>query len=731
MEMRKKPKTSGEALSRRRLLAGISAVGGGLALGFAIPFAATSATAPSSPAPGREIESAEITAWIVIHPDNTVVIRVANSEMGQGAMTGLAMLVAEELECDWSTVRTELVAPAENLRRRELWGDLSTGASRSIAFSQLALRQAGAMAREMLIGAAAARWNVPAAECLARLSAVTHEASERTVTFGAVAADAARIAPPADIRLKKPGEWKLAGKPTRRLDVRDKITGQPIYAIDVRLPGMLYAAIVQCPIYGGRLKSADESAIARMPGVRRLVRMPDAVAVVADSWWRAKRAVEALPVAWDDCGHATVSSASIAAFVREGLAAEQARVGRADGDAVAALARAARRVEAEYTVPFLAHATMEPQNCTAHVRPDAVEIWAPTQDSATALATAAFAAGVPNEKVVVHRTMLGGGFGRRGATQDYVRHAVLIAKEVDAPVKLVWTREEDLRHDFYRPFGMARLVGGLDADGMPLALTIRLAGPSFVATVVPEFGASFVDRSYLSGLLEEIAYDVPNYLLDYVVRPTPVPVGVWRAINYTQNFFYLESFVDEMAHAAGADPYLYRRRLLRNSPKKLAVLDAAAAKADWATPPPAGISRGIAVSEACGSYCAQVIEVSVRHGIVRVHRVVAALDCGHVVNPLSIEMQVQGAVIYALTAALNGEITVKDGAAEQENFDTYEMLRIADAPPVETVIVPSGGFWGGVGEPPVPPVAPALCNAIFAATGKRIRVLPVKNNDLG
>jgi isoquinoline 1-oxidoreductase subunit beta len=417
--------------------------------------------------------------------------------------------------------------------------------------------------------------------------------------------------------------------------------------------------------------------------------------------------------------------------VREGLAAEQARVGRADGDAVAALARAARRVEAEYTVPFLAHATMEPQNCTAHVRPDAVEIWAPTQDSATALATAAFAAGVPNEKVVVHRTMLGGGFGRRGATQDYVRHAVLIAKEVDAPVKLVWTREEDLRHDFYRPFGMARLVGGLDADGMPLALTIRLAGPSFVATVVPEFGASFVDRSYLSGLLEEIAYDVPNYLLDYVVRPTPVPVGVWRAINYTQNFFYLESFVDEMAHAAGADPYLYRRRLLRNSPKKLAVLDAAAAKADWATPPPAGISRGIAVSEACGSYCAQVIEVSVRHGIVRVHRVVAALDCGHVVNPLSIEMQVQGAVIYALTAALNGEITVKDGAAEQENFDTYEMLRIADAPPVETVIVPSGGFWGGVGEPPVPPVAPALCNAIFAATGKRIRVLPVKNNDLG
>jgi isoquinoline 1-oxidoreductase subunit beta len=730
--MKKEPKTSGEALSRRCLLAGISAVGGGLAFGFAMPFAPASGPTASSPAAAarKEGENVEVTAWIVIHPDNTVVIRIANSEMGQGALTGLAMLVAEELECDWPTVRTEFVAPEENLRRRELWGDLSTGASRSIGFSQLALRQAGATAREMLIAAAAARWNVPAAECVAQASAITHEPSERTVTFGAVAADAAKIAPPENIRLKKPSEWKLAGKPTRRLDVRDKITGQPIYGIDVRLPGMLYAAVKQCPVYGGRLKSADESAIARMPGVRRVVGLPDAVAVIADSWWRAKCAVEALPAAWDDCGNAGLSSDSIAAFVREGLTAEEARLGRADGDAAAALARAARRVEAEYTVPFLAHATMEPQNCTAHVRPDAVEIWAPTQNSAAALANAAFAAGVPNEKVVVHRTMLGGGFGRRGTTQDYIGQAVLIAKEVDAPVKLVWTREEDMRHDFYRPFGMARLVAGLDADGMPLALTMRLAGPSFVATVVPDFGANFIDRSYLSGLLEEMAYDLPNYLVEYVVRPTPVPIGVWRAINYTQNFFYMESFIDEMAHAAGADPYLYRRRLLRNSPKNLAVLDAAAAKADWATTPPPGIFRGIAVSEACGSYCAQVVEVSVRRGILQVHRVVVALDCGHVVNPLSIEMQVQGCIVYALTAALNGEITIKDGGAEQENFDTHEMLRIGDVPHVETVIVPSGGFWGGVGEPPVPPLAPALCNAIFAATGKRIRTLPVKNHDL-
>ena len=729
--MRKELKTPGAALSRRSLLAGMSAVGGGLALGFAIPLEAAAASAPSPAAPaGHDSERLEITAWILIQPDNTVTIRIANSEMGQGALTGLAMLVAEELECDWATVRTAFVRPEENLRRRELWGDLSTGASRSIGFNQLALRQAGAVAREMLIGAAAARWNVPATECIAKASTITHEPSERTVTFGAVAADAAKITPPADIRLKEPGEWKLAGKPTRRLDVRDKITGHTTYAIDVRLPGMLYAAIVQCPIYGGRLKSADESAIARMPGVRKLVRMPDAVAVVADSWWRAKRAVEALPVAWDDCGHATLSSASIAAFVREGLVAKEAQVGRADGDAAAALARAARRVEAEYTVPFLPHATMEPQNCTAHVRPDVVEVWAPTQDSTTALATAAFAAGVPNEKVVVHRTMLGGGFGRRGVIQDFVRQAVLIAKEVDAPVKLVWTREEDVQHDFYRPFGMARLVAGLDTDGMPLALTIRLAGPSFVATMMPQVGINFVDRSYLSGLIEEMAYEVPNYLLDYVIRPTPVPIGVWRAINYTQNAFYKESFIDEMAHAAGADPYLYRRRLLRNSPKNLAVLDAAAAKAGWGTPPPAGIYRGIAVMEVVGSYCAQVVEVSVERGSVRVHRVVAALDCGHVVNPLSIEMQVQGCVVYALTAALNGEITIDGGVAEQSNFHDCEMLRIADVPHVETVIVPSGGFWGGVGEPPVPPLAPALCNAIFAATGKRVRDLPVKNFDL-
>jgi isoquinoline 1-oxidoreductase beta subunit len=712
--------TSGEALSRRSFLVGVSAAGGGLALALAVPFEPTLSPAAE--------EAPEVTAWLVINADNSVVIRVARAEMGQGVQTGLAMLVAEELECDWAKVSTEFVSAEENLRRDRVWGDMSTGASRSIASSQLYLRRAGATAREMLIAAAALRWNVPAAECVARVSAITHQPSGRSVSFGGVAEDAARVTPPKNVALKDPCDWKLAGTPRRRLDVIEKVTAQSTYAIDMRLPGMLYAAIAHCPVFGGTPKSIDENAIAKMRGVHRVVRLSNAVAVVADSWWRAKRALEVLPIVWDDRGNGDLSSDKIAAMVHAGLDADESQVGRADGDVAAGLARAVRRVEADYTVPFLAHATMEPQTCTAHVKDGRVEVWAPTQDGMTALVTAAAAAGVTNDKVTVHGTMLGGGFGRRGAIQEFIRQAVLIAKEVGAPVKLVWSREEDMKHDYYRPFGMARMAAGLDADGMPVAWKVRLTGPSFVAALVP--GVNFVDRSFLSGLGDEMAYDVPNYLVDYVVQRTPVPLGVWRAINYTQNSFYKESFIDEMAHAAAIDPYLYRRRLLRDSPKNLAVLDAAAKKAGWFTPLPPGIFRGTAVAEACGSYCAQVAEVSVARGDVRVHRVVSAIDCGHVVNPLSVEMQTQGAVVFALTAALSGEITIKDGGVEQGNFDDYEMLRMADAPNVETVIVPSGGFWGGVGEPPVPPVAPALCNAIFAATGHRIRSLPIKNYDL-
>jgi isoquinoline 1-oxidoreductase subunit beta len=722
--------TATDGLSRRSFLISAAAIGGGMALGFALPLGA---------GPARAADGApEINAWIVIRPDDTVVIRVAHSEMGQGSFTALPMLVAEELECDWRKVVPERAPPAENLRRNRVWGDMSTNASRAITGSQEHLRRAGATAREMLIAAAAARWNVAASECRAAGSRITHLPSGRVATFGEVAEAAAGVAPPQRVRLKDPKDWKLIGTPQKRFEVTDKITGAPIYGIDVRLPNMLYAAIRQCPVFQGTLRAVDDAAIAGMKGVRHVVRLPDAVAVVAESWWQAKRALAALPVTWDEGEFGTVSSDMLRESLRQGLATPNPGIGRQDGDVTAGLARAAKLIEAEYTVPFLAHATLEPQNCTAqvtrdvtrHVTGDRVEVWAPTQDGETALATAADAAGVPHGNVIVHTTMLGGGFGRRGTIQDFVRQAVLIAKGIDAPVKLVWTREEDTGHDFYRPMAMARLTAGLDAAGMPTAWKIRIAGQSILASVIPEMSAG-TDRNFLQALLEDMPYEIPNYLVDLAMVSTHVPVGVWRSVNHSQNAFFKESFVDEMAHAGGHDPYLFRRRLLARKPRHLAVLDAAARQAGWDTAPPRDVFRGIALNEACDSICAHVVEVSLRgRGALRVDRVVVALDCGFVVNPQSVEHQIQGGVVFALTAALYGEITVKDGRVEQSNFHDYPMLRMADMPLVETVLVPSGEIWGGVGEPPVPPLAPALCNAIFAATGRRVRSLPLKEHDL-
>jgi isoquinoline 1-oxidoreductase beta subunit len=724
--------TSADRLSRRSFLISAAASGGSLVLGFDLPDGGE----PARAAPGAP----EVNAWIVIAPDDTVVIRVSRSEMGQGTFTALPMLVAEELECDWGKVKPEFALPAENLRRRRVWGDMSTNASRSVSASQLTLRQAGATAREMLIAAAAARWDVPADECRAANSIVTHLPSGRTVRFGEVAAAAAAIRPPAHVKLKEPKDWKLIGTPQKRFDVLDKITAAPVYGIDVRLPGMLYAAIRQCPVFKGRLQSVDETRLAGMKGVRRIVRLADAVAVVAESWWQAQQAVAALPVTWASGGNERISSDTIEAALREGLARPDG-IGRRDGDVAAALAGSARRINAEYRIPFLAHATMEPQNCTALVGADRVEVWVPTQDAETALATAADAAGLPRSKVVVHRTMVGGGFGRRGAIQDFVRQAVLIAKEVGVPVKLLWSREEDIGRAFYRPMALARLAGGLDAGGRPTAWHVRVAGLSILASVVPEM-TSAVDRNFLQNLLEDMPYDIPSYLVDYAVRSTPVPVGILRSIYYSQNAFFKESFIDEMAHAGGQDPYRLRRALLDGKPRHLAVLDAAAARAGWESPPPPGVFRGIALNEACESICAQVVEASVSDaGAVRVHRVISAIDCGHVVNPLTVELQTQGAIVFGLTAALYGEITIADGAVQQSNFHDYEMVRMADMPRVETVMVRRGNSgdharadsadsWGGIGEPPVAPVAPALCNAVFAATGRRIRSLPLKNHDL-
>jgi isoquinoline 1-oxidoreductase beta subunit len=711
-------------IDRRAFLASVAAVGGSLVLGFDVPL--------GPPLLHAETGAPEITAWIVIEPDDTVIVRVARSEMGQGSFTALPMLVAEELECDWSKVKAEFVPPEENLRRSRVWGDMSTGGSRSIRASQDYLRKAGATAREMLIAAAAGEWNVPASECRAHNSVITHVPTGRTVTFGRIARAAARVPPPKDIRLKDPKDWKLAGTPRKRLETIDKVQGKPIYAIDVRVPNMLHAAVIQSPVFGGKLKSIDETRIGGNKGVRKVVKLDDAVAVVADHWWQAKKAVEALELTWDDGGNGEVTSRSIEEFLRGGLEAKDAAVGRKEGDVAAGLAQAATRVEAEYAVPFLGHATLEPQNCTAHVTGDKVEVWAPTQNGEATLAAAAQAAGVPARNVVVHKCMLGGGFGRRGAMQDFVSLAVRIARQVEQPVKVIWTREEDTRHDFYRPVAMARMTAGLDAAGLPLAWHVRMTGPSIMGMMRPILGR--VDKHFQEGFLDDMPYDMPNYLADYAMRMTHVPVGFWRCVNHTQNCFFKESFIDELAHAAGQDPYHYRRKMLRRHARAarfIGVLDAAAAGAGWGTPPPPGVHRGIALNEVNGTYNAAVIEVSVGGGdALRIGRVVSAIDCGHVVNPMTVEMQVESATVYALTAALYGEITIKDGRVEQSNFHDYQMLRLAQMPKVETVIVPGGGFWSGVGEPPVAVVAPALCNAIFAATGKRIRSLPLKNHDL-
>jgi isoquinoline 1-oxidoreductase subunit beta len=712
-------------IDRRSFLASITAVGGSLSLGFEVPFGPAPAAANSAP---------EITAWIVIGSDDTVTIRVAKSEMGQGSFTALPMLVAEELECDWNKVRAEFAPPHENLARNRVWGDMSTGGSRSIRSSHEFLRKAGATAREMLIAAAAQRWNVTPSECRAANSTITHVPTGRTLRYGEVAEAAATAQPLNEVALKNRKDWKLVGKPTKRLDIIDKVQGTPIYGIDVRLPGMLHAALIQCPVFKGTLKSVDDTRARAMPGVRKVVKLKDAVAVVADSWWQAKKASEALAITWDEGGNGKISSPSIREFLRTGLDAADAGVGRRDGDVVEGLARAAKRVQAEYEVPFLGHATLEPQNCTAHVVGDKVEIWVPTQNGEAALAAAAQAAGVSPRNVVVHKMMLGGGFGRRGAVQDYIPPAVLIAKEMGVPVQTLWSREEDMRHDFYRPVAMARMTAGLDADGLPTAWHVRLSGNSILGTLTPFALRNSADTQFQEGFLDDMVYDVPNYLADYAMRNTHVPVGFWRGVSHTQNDFFRECFIDELAQAAGIDPYQYRLRLLGKHPqadKVRAALVAAVASAKWDQPPAPGRFRGIAAGLAYGTSVAGVVEVSVSDvGELRVHRVVVAISPGHVVNPLTVELQTQSAVVFGLTAALYGEITIKDGRVEQSNFHDYAMLRMADMPQIETVIMSSHDVWGGVGEPPIAIVAPALCNAVFAATGKRIRSLPLKNHDL-
>jgi isoquinoline 1-oxidoreductase beta subunit len=717
-------------MNRRAFVIGSAAVGAGLAIGFDIPF--------GGPAVVRAADgSPEIGAWVVVRPDDTVVIRIARSEMGQGSLTGLAQLVAEELECDWTKVTTEYPTPGQSVARKRVWGDFSTGGSRGIRSSQDYVRKGGATARVMLIQAAADAWKVPASECTVSNSVITHTPSGRTTTYGKVAEAAAKLTPPVDVKLKDPKDWKLIGKGVKRLDTVDKTTGAMIYGADVKLPGMLNAAIKDCPVFGGKLKSFDEAKIAGMKGVKKVVKVGDtAVAVVADTWWHAKIALEALPIVWDEGENAKVSSESIAKWLAEGLNdAQPAYVGNKNGDAKAAIASAAKKIEAVYSYPYQNHATMEPMNATALYTADKCEVWCGTQNGEAAFAAVLEASGLPAEKCDVHKVMPGGGFGRRGQT-DYVRQAVVIAKQMPGtPIKLLWSREEDMAHGRYHPITQCKMTGAFDANNNLVALHYRLSGQSILFSLRPDALQNGMDPAAFQGVAQSgdaaFGYSVPNLLIEHAMRNPHVPPGFWRGVNVNHNAIYMECFMDELAQAAGQDPLEFRRKLMGNHPKHLAVLNAVAEKIGWDTPPPQGVYRGIAQVMGYGSYVAGAAEISVTDGSkIKVHRIVASTDPGYIVNPAQVERQIAGSFVYGLSALFYGGCTVKDGKIEQTNFDTYNSMRINEMPKVESVMVPSGGFWGGVGEPTIGVAAPAVLNAYFAATGKRIRSVPLRDQNI-
>lgn len=716
-------------LNRRAFVIGTAALGGGLALGLDIPFGGPQIVRGADGTP-------EVNAWVVIRPDDTVVIRIARSEMGQGTLTGLAQLVAEELACDWSKVTTEYPTPGQSVARKRVWGEFSTGGSRGIRTSQDYVRKGGAAARMMLIQAAADGWKVPTAECSAVNSIITHAPSGRTISYGKVAEAAARLAPPTDIKLKDPKDWTLIGKGVKRLDTADKVTGAMTYAIDVKLPGMVSAAIKDCPVTGGKLKSYDEAKIAGIKGVKKVVALDGtAVAVVADTWWHAKTALDALPIVWDEGENAKVSSASIAQWLAEGLTSGPAYVGNENGDVKAALGSAVKTVEAVYNYPYQNHATMEPMNATALYTPDRCEVWCGTQNGEAAFAAVLEASGLPADKCDVHKMILGGGFGRRGQT-DFVRQAVQIAKAMPGtPVKLIWSREEDMTHGRYHPVTQCRLTGGLDADNNLTALHMRISGQSILFSLRPDALVNGKDPAAFQGLGASgeatIGYSVPNLLIEHAMRNPHILPGFWRGVNVNQNALYLECFMDELAHAAGQDPLEFRRKLMSGHPKHRAVLDAVAERIGWGNAPPQGVYRGLAQLHGYGSYVAAAAEISVTDGNkIKVQRIVASTDPGYVVNPAQVERQIAGSFVYGLSALFYGGCTVKNGRIEQTNFDTYNSMRISEMPKVEAVMVPSGGFWGGVGEPTIGVAAPAVLNAYFAATGKRIRSVPLRDQNI-
>ena len=700
-------------LSRRHLLRAGAAAGGGLLLSFSLPFGSQAATAFAP------------NAYVRVGEDGSIVLTMPYVEMGQGTYTAIPMLIAEELEVGLGQVKLEHAPPDEKTYGNPLLaGVQATGGSTAIMASWQPLRQAGAVARTLLVAAAAKRWNVEPASCRAEKGEVVHPPTGRRLKYGAVAADAARLPVPKDVPLKDPKDFKLIGTPAKRLDAPAKVNGTAVYGIDVRPRGVTIATLTQSPVFGGKLKSVDDTAAKAVKGVRQIVRLDDCVAVVADHMGAAKKGLAALKIEWDDGPHARLATADVAreleqATLNAGPVAENI------GDAAKALESAATKVEATYQVPFLAHATMEPMNCTVHVAKDHCEVWVGTQVAARAQAAAAKVTGLPLEKVVLHNHLIGGGFGRR-LEVDGVTRAVQIAQKVDGPVKVVWTREEDIQHDMYRPYWFDRLSAGLDETGKPVAWNHRFAGSSVIARWLPPGFNNGLDPDSIEGAAKFI-YGLPNKRVEYLrVEPPGIPTAFWRSVGPSHTIFVVESFMDELAAAAKQDPVAYRLALLDKTPRTKAVLTLAAEKAGWGEALPAGIGRGVSVQNVFGSHLAQVAEVEVaKDGTVRVRRVVAAIDCGIVINPDTVRAQIESATIFGISAALYGEITVKDGRVEQSNFDTYRVLRLDEAPKIEVHIVQSGDVPGGMGEPGTSAIVPAIANAIFAATGKRLRKMPI------
>jgi len=715
----RRPSASG--LSRRALLQVGAAAGGGLMLSLRLPLANGDAEAADGFAPN---------AFVRIEGDGPIVLTMPYVEMGQGTYTSISMLIAEELEVDLSQVRLEHAPPNAKLYGNPLLGGLqATGNSNAVRASWQPLRQAGAVARTMLVAAAAKRWNVDPASCRAQSGEVLHAPTGRRINYGELAADAARMAVPVNVALKRPEDFKLIGTPAKRLDAPAKVNGTAVYGIDARPPGVKIAALAQSPVFGGRVKRVDDAAAKAVKGVRQIVRLDDAVAVVADHMGAAKKGLAALVIEWDDGPHAKVSTQGIAdelekATFRPGTVAQNI------GDVDKALANAATKVEATYQLPFLAHATMEPMNCTVHARKDDCEIWIGSQAMARVQAEAAKAAGLPLDKVIVHNHLIGGGFGRRLEADGAIR-AVQIARQIDGPVKVVWTREEDIQHDMYRPYWSDRISAGLAANGMPVAWNHRFAGSSVMARWAPPFFNNGLDPDTTEGAID-LTYALPNMHVEYVrVEPPGIPTAFWRSVGPSHNVFVVESFMDELAAAAKQDPVAYRLALLDKAPRAKAVLVLAAEKAGWGQPLPERAGRGVSLQHVFATYMAQVAEVEVsKNGTVRVRRVVCAVDCGTVVNPDTVRAQIQSAIIFGITAALHGEITLKDGRVQQTNFDTYQMVRMDEAPAVEVHIVQSSQPPGGMGECGTSAIVPAVANAIFAATGKRLRKMPVDSTTL-